>query len=67
MPLFPMGSATPSVSTPAPAPPFWTSVAAPSLAWRGVQAATMPRFEHVFPQESGIEQQFVKIPAPVSK
>ena len=65
--LFPLGSPTQSVMTPPPLPPFWTRLSAAGLVWNGIHAATMPRFEHVFPQESGAEQQFVKIPAPVSR
>jgi hypothetical protein len=65
--LFPLGSPTPPVVIPPPPPPFWGPVTAGPLAWQAVGAATMPRFEHVFPQESGVGQQFVKIPAPVSK
>jgi hypothetical protein len=58
---FGWGSATPSVPPPPPPePPFWTNITHAALTWFAVRGNQMPRFEHVFPQESGADQQFVR-------
>ena len=59
---FPLGSTVLGVVVPPPPPPFWTPVTANAFAWQGSRAGQMPRFERVFPQESGAEQQFVRVP-----
>jgi hypothetical protein len=66
MPRFPLtlGTTVPPVVIPPPPPPFWGAVTSASLGWHAVHAGRMPRFEHVWPQESGAEQQFVKITKP---
>ena len=67
MPRFPFawGSGTEAAPPPPPPePPFWTPVTAHSLGWQAVHGGQMPRFEHIWPQESGAEQQFVKITTP---
>jgi hypothetical protein len=62
---FSWGAGTPAEPPPPPPePPFWGPVTSGALAWQAVRAGQMPRFEHVFPQESGSEQQFVKITEP---
>ncbi len=66
MPRFPFswGATVPAAVVAPPVPPFWRSVTGTSLHWYRVRAALLPRFEHVFPQESGAAQQFVKRPPP---
>ena len=67
MPRFPFswGAGTPALPPPPPpTPPFWVPVTKDSLTWQAVRGGQMPRFEHVFPQESGVDQQFVKITDP---
>ena len=66
MPRFPLslGATVPAVVIPPPPPPFWVDLAKDSLSWHAVSKDLMPRFEHVFPQESGADQQFVKITEP---
>ena len=61
---FPLGATIPAVVVPPPPPPFWTAVGPGSLSWQAVTGGQIPRFEHIFPQESGAEQQFVKITEP---
>lgn len=58
---FPLGATVPAIVEPPPPPPFWVPVTAGSLNWNGVRAGLMPRFEHIYPQESGGEQQFNKV------
>ena len=59
---FTFGVAGPAVAPPAPpAPPFWTNVTHSSLHWIAHRAGRLPRFEHIFPQESGADQQFTQI------
>ena len=53
------------VVVPPVVPPVWTNVAAAVHAWQVQAAPVLPRFQHIYPQESGGEQQFVRIPAPV--
>ena len=62
---FPMG-AEPGAAPPPPPPPppFWTKLARGALTWQFVTAGQLPRFEHIYPQEAGAEQQFVKVPPP---
>jgi len=66
MPRHPLNLGSTSLQAPAPppVPPFWTPVTAGGLAWQAVSGGQMPRFEHVWPQESGGDQQFVKITDP---
>lgn len=45
------------VIAPAP-PPFWTPLVPAALSWNLSRGGQIPRFEHVYPQESGGEQQF---------
>jgi len=66
MPRFPFswGARVPPLVAPVPSLPRWTSVTAGLLAWQRQRVGLMPRLEHVFPQESGSAQQFVKVPPP---
>lgn len=66
MPRFPFswGARVPPAVVIPPPPPFWSPVTANALGWQGVHAGLLPRFEHVFPQESGSAQQFVKLTTP---
>ena len=58
---FTFGVAGPAVvPPPPPPPPFWTNVTHSALAWMAVRGGQIPRFEHIFPQESGSDQQFVR-------
>ena len=61
---FPLGATVPPVVIPPPPPPFWGTVGVGTLSWSAVHAGPLPRFEHIYPQESGGEQQFVKITDP---
>ena len=60
----PWGATVPPIVVPPPPPPFWTPVTGNTLHWQAVRGGRMPRFEHVFPQESGADQQFVKLTTP---
>jgi len=66
MPRFPitLGATVPGIVIPPPPPPFWVPAGKNALAWQAVSAGQMPRFEHVWPQEPGGDQQFVKITDP---
>ena len=66
MPRFPLtlGAITPPPTVIPPPPPFWSPVGRHTLAWQAVSAGQMPRFEHIWPQEPGGDQQFVKITEP---
>ena len=66
MPRFPLslGARVPPPTVIPPPPPFWTNLTANALGWQRVRMGLMPRLEHVFPQESGAAQQFVKLPPP---
>ena len=66
MPRFPLtlGSTSLVPIIPPPPPPFWGIVTSDGLSWQAVSVGLIPRFEHVFPQESGAAQQFVKITTP---
>lgn len=66
MPRFPFswGATVPPIVVPPPPPPFWGAVGRTALAWHAVAADVIPRFEHIFAQESGAEQQFKKLPPP---
>lgn len=55
---FPLGSPVPPPAVIPPPPPFWTGVGPNSLHWQAVHAGQIPRFEHIFPQESGAQQQW---------
>lgn len=58
-PLFPLGAGIPAAPPPAPpTPPFWTALGPDALGWQAVTAGQMPRFEHIFPQEPGADQQW---------
>lgn len=62
---FPLGPAPEAEAPPPPpTPPFWTNLAASALNWNAVRAGVMPRFEHVYPQEPGAEQQWTKVRDP---
>ena len=63
----PLGSTALVPPVPPPPPPFWVPVEGNSVHWQAVTAGRMPRFEHLYPQTSGAEQQFVKIPPPESE
>ena len=54
----------PPTPTPTPAPPFWTPLVPAAMSWNLSRGASMPRFEHIFPQESGADQQWVKVEDP---
>ena len=56
----PLGSTVPAIVEPPSEPPFWTNVTHSSLQWIAHSQGQIPRFEHVFPQESGSDQQFVR-------
>lgn len=60
MPQFPLtlGATVPAIVVPPPPPPFWVNLTAGSLQWNAVRAGQMPRFEHIFPQEPGADQQW---------
>lgn len=65
--FFPFRWGSPSVDTviiPPAAPPFWVKDTPGVVAWHVEGASLLPRFEHVYPQEAGGEQQFVKLPPP---
>ena len=66
MPRFPLtlGATVSGIIIPPPPPPFWTPLGKNSLGWQAVSAGQMPRFEHVFPQESGGDQQFKRDTTP---
>lgn len=57
-------SPAPEAEPPPPPPPapFWTKDTPGSLAWSGRQAALLPRFQHLYPQESGIGWQKAEPP-----
>lgn len=59
---FPLGAIAPPPATIPPPPPFWTPGTARALSWTALQAGQIPRFEHIYPQESGAAQQFVNPP-----
>jgi hypothetical protein len=63
-PLFPWGATVPAIPEPEPEPPFWTNLGKSALAWSAIAGDVMPRFEHIFAQEAGAEQQFVKLTTP---
>lgn len=58
------GASVPPVVIPPPPPPFWVTLTADTLQWQAVTVGQIPRFEHIYPQDSGIAQQFVKILPP---
>ena len=66
MPRFPFswGARVPPVLVPPPPPPLWMTVTTGALSWQRVRAGLLPRFEHLFPQESGSAQRFRKLPPP---
>ena len=66
MPRFPitLGATVPPPVIIPPPPPFWGIITRDGLSWQAVSAGLMPRFEHVWPQEPGGDQQFVKITTP---
>jgi hypothetical protein len=39
---------------PPPAPPFWTKGIPVALAYNARQAQSLPRFQHIYPEESSI-------------
>ena len=45
---------------PPPEPPFWVPVTSGPLGWQAVTAGQIPRFEHIYPQEPGADQQWVR-------
>lgn len=63
MPRFPLslGATVPAIVEPPPPPPFWTPLSAGALNWNRTRGGILPRFEHIYPQESGADQQFRKI------
>ena len=66
MPRFPLtlGSTVVAAPTPPASPALWTNLGPGAISWIAVGAGPIPRFEHIFPQESGAEQQFVKVTDP---
>lgn len=64
--FFPFIWGSPSVDTvtvpPAP-PPRWSNLGSSAQNWGSVHAAILPRFQHIYPQESGGEQQFRRLSA----
>lgn len=60
-PPFTWGATPEGTPPPAPpAPPFWTNISHSALQWMAVRGGQIPRFEHIFPQQSGSDQQFVR-------
>lgn len=54
--FFPFVWGAPSVDTVlvVTTPPFWTKDAPGSMAWRSEAAELLPRFQHLYPQDSDI-------------
>ena len=61
---FPLGSEAAVVVVPPAEPTFWTNITAASLNWVASRGGRLPRFEHIYPQESGAEQQWSKVQDP---
>lgn len=63
MPRHPLslGATIPPIVEPPPPPPLWVPVTALGHHWVGVRGGQIPRFEHIYPQESGAARQFVHI------
>lgn len=58
---FVWGPAEVVVPPPFVPPPFWGAVGANVLLWNRDQAGPLPRFQHIYAQTAGVDQQFQRL------
>lgn len=58
---FPLGATVPPQPSTTTAPPFWTKLGPSAIHWQSRDTQPLPRFEHIYPQQSGGQQGFVRV------